>query len=302
MSTTASGLPIGDAEGSPELRDLYLDPADVGVSWLLDPDNDFVREILAGYENRSPTEPCDPYDLAADLDDALMLIKRRHIGIAEGEFTGPAMDEALEHWSQSWRDRLLADRPTTWGEAIGLDGYRLRRILGDSHCNIRGEDPERLRLADPRRHRPRVSDQGPAAEIAAVGDILCVRVRRLYGSPEQQAQLQQWADDHAQHFAYDKIIVDLRGNRGGGDGSYSPGSTRTSPTTPSWPTRPTPGSWAIKDSRPGTSASKSSRCMALRCLTSLIPQPGSRCIETVRSSKRVRIPGRVGCWSSPTRQ
>lgn len=203
--------------GSPELRHLYLDPADAGVSWLLDPSNNFTRRILASYEDRQPTEPCDPHRLAADLDDVVLLIKQRHIGIAEGEFAGPAMDAALHRWADDWRCRLEEDQPRNWGAAIGLDGYRLRRILGDSHCNIRGEDPEQLRLADPRRHQPRVNDQGPAAEISTVGDVLCVRVRRLFGSPEQITQLQQWVDDHTNHFEHDKIIVDLRGNAGGGD-------------------------------------------------------------------------------------
>lgn len=39
----------------------------------------------------------------------------------------------------------------------------------------------------------------------------------LFGSPEETAVLQQWADGHARHFESDKIIVDLRGNGGGSD-------------------------------------------------------------------------------------
>ena len=208
---------VSDNLGSDQLRRLYLDPADAGVPWLLDPDNHFARRVLAGYEQRRPTDACDPHALAADLDDALVLIKQRHIGIAEGEFGGAAMDTSLHSWAQDWKRRLTDDQPRTWGEAIGLDGYRLRRVLGDSHCNIRGEDPERLRLADPRRHQTRIDDHGPAAEISTVEDVLCVRVRRLTGSPDQVAELQQWVDDHERHFEHEKIIVDLRGNGGGSD-------------------------------------------------------------------------------------
>ncbi|MGI8868578.1 MAG: S41 family peptidase [Mycobacteriales bacterium] len=203
--------------GSSKLRRLYLDPADAGVPWLLDPDNGFVRDVLASHETRRPDEPCDPDALGADIDDALVLICQRHIGIAEGEFAGPAMDRGLQEWAHSWRKRLHADRPGTWGDAIGLDGYRLRRVLGDSHCNVRGEDGKRVRAADPRDNEPLLDDPGPAAEAYHVGDVLCVRVRRLGGSPEQIAQLEAWANAHAEHFRFDRIVVDLRGNGGGGD-------------------------------------------------------------------------------------
>lgn len=207
----------GIEAGSVELRRLYVDPAEAGVPWLLDPDNDFVRQVLASYEDRQPTEECDPEALASDLDDAVLLIRQRHIGIAEGEFAGIATDAALEQWVEGWKQRLRSARPTTWGQAIGLDGHRLRRILGDSHCNIHGEDPEQLQLVDPRRHQPLLHDPGPVAEVFSVGDVLCVRVRELFGSPEDVALLQQWADGHADHFKSDKIIVDLRGDGGGSD-------------------------------------------------------------------------------------
>lgn len=177
------------SSGSPDLRRLYLDPESAGVPWLLDPDDATVEHVLSTYEERTPADPCDPEALARDLDDALVLIRARHIGIAEGEFASPTMDAALDAWAHEWHARLVAEQPKTWGEALGLDGYRLRRILGDSHCNLRGEDPQLLASADPRRHAPRLDDPGPAAEVTDHGDVLAVRVRRLGGSPEQVARL-----------------------------------------------------------------------------------------------------------------
>lgn len=203
--------------GSAALRQLYLDPADAGVAWLHDPANATVRSVLGSYDTRRPDEECDPLALAADIDDATVLIRQRHIGIAEGEFAGATMDRALRDWAAAWQGRLRAQLPTSWGDAIGLDGYRLRRVLGDSHCTVRGEDIERVRAADPRRAEPCLADDGPAAEVYAVGDVLCVRVRRCGGSPEHVAELRAWSAGHAEHFEYQRIVVDLRGNGGGSD-------------------------------------------------------------------------------------
>lgn len=201
--------------GSSALRCLYLDPDTAGIPWLHDPANEYVPEVLGTYDQRRPDEACDPRALAADIDDALVLICQRHIGIAAGEFAGPALDRELANWATRWRHRLLAERPATWGNAIGIDEYQLRRVLGDSHCNVPGEDPTRVAAADPRLNEHSINDPGPAAEVHLVGDVLCARLRRFGGSPDDIQALSDWAAAHQEHFSYDRIVVDLRGNSGG---------------------------------------------------------------------------------------
>lgn len=87
----------------------------MGVPWLLDPENGAVAAALRAGAGRSADDPCDAEALAADLPDLLVLLRERHFGLA----TGMVDDPGLEHWMATWRSRLIAECPTTWGTALG---------------------------------------------------------------------------------------------------------------------------------------------------------------------------------------
>jgi hypothetical protein len=195
---------------------LYLDPAQSGVEWLLDPDDPAVLEGLRAAAARQPGDGCDPVALADDLPDLLTLVRRRHFGVA----TGVVAADGLDGWAAALDRRLRSERPQTWGEALGTDILALRRLLGDAHVKaVQHEDPERLAQADPRSAEPAAQDDdGPAYEETVVGGVVCVRIRRLLGNADDERALTAWGEAHERHFAHDQILVDLRGNRGGNDG------------------------------------------------------------------------------------
>lgn len=203
--------------GSAELRELYLDPIDAGVPWLLKPDHAIVTESLRGSSGRAADDECDPDALAADLPDLLVLLRERHFGLA----TGSIADDGLGAWARAWRERLGADRPVTWGTALGLDPHRLRLLLGDGHVHLAGEDAALTEQLDPRRHQPTLDDRdGPPIEETVVNGVLCLRLRRFWERQGELGALRAWQAAHERHFTYDRIIVDLRGNPGGSD-TYS---------------------------------------------------------------------------------
>ena len=74
--------------GGEQLRSLYLDPAQAGVPWLLAPDGPGVKEALVSAADRTGSDSCDPIALAADVDDLLVLLRERHIGVATGVVSG----------------------------------------------------------------------------------------------------------------------------------------------------------------------------------------------------------------------
>lgn len=194
---------------------MYLDPAQAGVDWLLDPDNPDTVAKLRAAAARTPADACDPAAIADDLPVLLTLLRERHFGVATGVCDGTGLAE----WAQRWQRRLADTRPGTWGDAIGLDLLDLRRMLGDAHTKaLLHEDPERLAAADPRAREPVFEDDGPAYEERVVDGVLCLRVRRLYGDEDDERALAAWREAHERHFAHDRIVVDLRGNRGGNDG------------------------------------------------------------------------------------
>lgn len=205
-------------QGSPELRTHYLDPADAGVPWLLDPDNQAVRAgIVAGLARR-PGDRCDSEALVADLPDLLVLLCERHFGLATGVTAGRVGDPALGSWADTWRRRLATERPNTWGAALGTDLRDLRWLVGDQHLAAFGEDRAAMRAADPRAGELVLTgDSGPCVEWQTVGDVLCVRLRSLEDDATNERLLNQWQDGHAAHFDHDRIIVDVRGNAGGND-------------------------------------------------------------------------------------
>ena len=105
-------------------------------------------------------------------------------------------------------ERRLAARPRTWGDAVTELERGLREALRDEHIRIPGAPPSQGREDEP----------GPAVEEDVVDGVLVLRVRRLIGGREDEAQLARWSADSDRHFAFDRIVLDLRGNAGGNDG------------------------------------------------------------------------------------
>jgi hypothetical protein len=203
--------------GSGELAALYLEPAKAGTAWLLDPSKPEVNAALRQAGNRQPSDPCDPVALAADLDDLLVLLRERHFGLATGVIPEAVWSE-VDGWARQWRQRLTVEVPATWGEALGVDLHRLRWLVRDRHLSAAGEDPALVRQVNPRAGEPVHEDSdGPCVEWYEVAGVLCVRLRTLDDSGGNEPLLTRWRDAHAEHFAHDRIIVDVRGNGGGND-------------------------------------------------------------------------------------
>ncbi|GAB3432270.1 S41 family peptidase [Flindersiella endophytica] len=201
--------------GTAELRALYLDPSAVGVPWMLDPNSSTVLNGLAAADQRSADTPCDVAALIADVPDVLVLLRKRHIGLA----TGMAGSAGLAEWAASWTRRLETERPDTVGAALGTDFHRLRWLVGDNHLRVPGEDTDLLRATD-RRGDELVygREAGPWLEERVVDGVLCLRLRQCGGrSREAERAMLQFQEDHARHFSHDKIIVDVRSNPGGSD-------------------------------------------------------------------------------------
>lgn len=230
--------------GSALLRSLYLDPAAAGVGWLLDPDSPAAGAGLFDASRRAATDPCDPSGMAADLDDLLVLLRERHLGLA----TGRVSDEGLTGWADEWRMRLDTERPGTWGTALGTDLYRLRRLVGDNHLRAGGEDPELLRAANARDTEPTHGrEPGPIVEDYVHDGVLCLRIRQCDGPSIEAEQLM--ADFEAAHdrfFNYDKIVVDVRSNPGGSDEFAWNWITRRAARSVSYPPD---GCWKIDGKR-----------------------------------------------------
>jgi len=87
---------------------------------------------------RTRESPCDPVALAGDLSDLEVLLRERLFGIADGVLDPGPASEVLDRW----RDRLLAQRPGTWGAALGTSVHELRWLFRDNHQWAAGEDRE----------------------------------------------------------------------------------------------------------------------------------------------------------------
>jgi hypothetical protein len=181
---------------------LYLGPERSGVGWLLDPASPEVAALGRAAKARQPETPCDPGAVAADLDALPGLIRERHFGVATGRAGAP--DEVIA----AARDRILAERPDTWGGAVGDLAGQLRARLGDRHFGIAGADGGAV---------PAGQD-GPAVQVTEHEDVLCVRIRRFFGDPGDDRLLREWSQRGLEHFGSSRIVVDLRGNPGGDDG------------------------------------------------------------------------------------
>lgn len=127
---------------------MYLDPALAGVAWLLDSEDCAVADGLRSAGRRGADDVCDAAALAADLPDLLTLLRERHFGLVNGQ--SQADPDRLDAWAARWTDRLSAERPRTWGAALGSDLHQLRWLVGDNHLRAPGEDDELLRSVDVR--------------------------------------------------------------------------------------------------------------------------------------------------------
>lgn len=184
---------------------IYLDPAQTGLAWMLDPDSTELALLAREAEARTPEAPCDGRALARDADTLLALLRERHVGVA----TGVVDDSAAAAVIDAWSSRVESAR--TWGDAVTDLQFDLRAALGDEHVRLYGAP----RWRDDRTEQ---EHDGPAVEERAVDGVLVITVRRLLGGPEDEALLAAWSADADRHFAYDRIVLDLRGNPGGNDG------------------------------------------------------------------------------------
>ncbi|MFC8734053.1 S41 family peptidase [Luteimicrobium sp. NPDC057192] len=190
--------------------DGYLGPDRSGVDWLIDPDSPAMRRLGPDIATRTPDSPVDVDALLDDLALLPRLIRERHVFVVLGR-TGP---EAAGTVLDAWTERLRAERPTTWGDAIGDVAQALREALDDNHHGIVGN-------AAPRVLRPTLGeDPGPAWESAVRttpwGEVATVRIRTLSDSPEGSPQLEAGAADRGP-LGHERVVVDLRGNGGGND-------------------------------------------------------------------------------------
>ncbi|HEY2792393.1 MAG TPA: S41 family peptidase [Micromonosporaceae bacterium] len=189
---------------------LYLGPDRSGLPWLLDPASPALAAAARDIAAREPDTRCDATAVAQDLDALPALMRTQHFGVATGIV---GFDEA-QHAIEAARDRVRAEHPSTWGEAIGDLTDELRLALRDRHFRIVGGGPSRIRADEPTAD---VDQSASAAEVEVRHGVLCVTVRRLWGNADDDRVLWDWARASAEHFAYDRIVVDLRGNSGGND-------------------------------------------------------------------------------------
>ena len=165
---------------------LYLEGT---LPWLLDPESPELAELAREAEARTASSPCGAVEEdAAELEQ---LLRERHFGIATGRAKLPPIE-------------IRAAR--TWGEAFGDLQAILREQLPDQHVRFLGTRQEALR------------NDGPAFERSEIDGVLVLRVRRLIGDPDDERAFADWVAHADRDFAYDRIVVDLRGNTGGNDG------------------------------------------------------------------------------------
>ena len=75
-----------------------------------------------------------------------------------------------------------------------------------------------VRFARRTPHEARHDRAAPAYEWRTVGDATVITVRRLYGSPDEEALLARLAADAETHARKPVVVFDFRGNGGGNDG------------------------------------------------------------------------------------
>jgi hypothetical protein len=192
---------------------LYLSPERSGVRWLLDPATPELAGLAHAVQSRTEGTECEPQAVAADLSMLPQLVRERHFGIATGLVARKAADQA-EQLILEARDRVLSERPQSWGEALADLNDQLRICLRDRHVALRGSGQSRIRSDEP---VAAVDQNAPAVEVEDLHGVLCVTIRRFFGGAGDDKRLWEWAGDSLSHFSHERIVVDLRGNEGGND-------------------------------------------------------------------------------------
>jgi Peptidase family S41 len=192
---------------------LYLSPERSGVRWLLDPATPELAGLAHAVQSRTEGTKCEPQAVAADLSMLPQLVRERHFGIATGLVARKAADQA-EQLILEARDRVLSERPQSWGEALADLNDQLRICLRDRHVALRGSGQSRIRSDEP---VAAVDQNAPAVEVEDLHGVLCVTIRRFFGGAGDDKRLWEWAGDSLSHFSHERIVVDLRGNEGGND-------------------------------------------------------------------------------------
>jgi hypothetical protein len=192
---------------------LYLGPERSGVRWLLDPSAPELAGLARAVQARTEGTQCEPQAVAADLSMLPQLVRERHFGIATGLVAEKTADKA-EQLILEARDRVLSERPRSWGEALGDLNDQLRMCLRDRHVALRGSGQSRIRSDEP---LAAVDQNAPAVEVEDQHGVLCVTIRRFFGGADDDKRLREWASGSLSHFSNERIVVDLRGNEGGND-------------------------------------------------------------------------------------
>jgi hypothetical protein len=140
---------------------LYLSPERSGVRWLLDPATPELAGLAHAVQSRTEGTECEPQAVAADLSMLPQLVRERHFGIATGLVARKAADQA-EQLILEARDRVLSERPQSWGEALADLNDQLRICLRDRHVALRGSGQSRIRSDEP---VAAVDQNAPAVEV-----------------------------------------------------------------------------------------------------------------------------------------
>jgi hypothetical protein len=186
----------------------YLSAQSSGPAWMLDP-ADPVLQRHADRQSLGPNNAADYRDFIEDAAALKYLMRTRHVAVVLDPDKAHATDGIIDRWAQG----LSASKPTTLAGCVGSLGRELGKALGDGHLHVRhgehhGREKETLG-----------EDPGPAWETTTMDSIRIIRVRTFDGSDGVDSVLQAGAENHAEDFTFQDIIVDLRGN-GGGDDSY----------------------------------------------------------------------------------
>ncbi len=187
---------------------LYLGPERSGVRWLLDPSAPELAGHAHAVQARTEGTQCEPQAVAADLSVLPQLVRERHFGIATGLVAEKAADKA-EQLILEARDRVLSERPRSWGEALGDLNDQLRMCLRDRHVGLGGSGPSRIRSGEP---VAAVDQKAPAVEVEDQHGVLCVTIRRFFGGADDDKRLWEWAQDTVQVFDLDRGCVLVHGS------------------------------------------------------------------------------------------
>lgn len=192
--------------------DGYLDVDRSGVDWLLDPDSPQLRLLGKEISERTPASSCDPAGVLDDLGLLRVLLRERHMGIAVGRSSAFDVEDVVEAWTRRVHDR----RPVTWDAAVGDAVIQLQEALGDRRTQV---------LHTSSRPVPRPSqapDAGPVWEARDVRSgraaARVVRVRALTDAASASRDVAAAVAAADADFAFERIVVDLRGAMGGDDG------------------------------------------------------------------------------------